>query len=81
MNIDKKYAILRGLLYGYSNEKLAEDSQLSLSRVKQYIYVLCQSYGVKTRNELASKLYRKLVTDEQIENLLCEIRKGDPLNG
>lgn len=81
MDIDKKYIILRGLLYGNSNEQLAEDSQLSISRVKQYIYVLCQSYGVKSRNALASKLYRRMVTDEQIENLLDEIRKGDPLNG
>lgn len=81
MKLDKKYIILRGLLYGNSNEQLAEESQLSLSRVKQYIYVLCQSYGVKSRNALASKLYRRMVTDEQIENLLCEIKKGDPLNG
>lgn len=81
MDIDKKYIILRGLLYGNSNEQLAEDSQLSISRVKQYIYVLCQSYGVKSRNALASKLYRRMVTDEQIENLLDELRKGDPLNG
>lgn len=81
MDINKKYEVLGGIMYGLSNEKISEMSRLSLPKVKQYIYILCQSHGVRSRNELASKMYRKLVSEEQIETLLSELKKGDPLNG
>lgn len=80
MNVDKKYEILRGLMYGLCNEEIAERVQLSVSRVKQHVYILCQTHGTKSRNGLVSKLYRKIVSDEQIEEILTNLKKADPAN-
>jgi len=67
-----KTAILRGIMAGKSNEEIAEslNGALAFQSIKQYNYIIFRQFGVKNRVELMAKLFRKIVSEDQIENML-----------
>ena len=72
-----KLAILRGIMAGKSNEEIAEslDGALAFQSIKQYNYFIFRQFGIKNRYQLVAKLIRKMVSEDQIENMLkgvCE---------
>ena len=70
-------AIIRGIMAGKSNEEIAEslDGALAFQSIKQYNYIIFRQFGVKNRYQLVAKLIRKMVSEDEIENMLkgvCE---------
>jgi DNA-binding CsgD family transcriptional regulator len=55
----KRQAVLRRLLNGWSNLKIAHDLQISKSAVAQHIGILCRQENVPNRHALAAKFNPK----------------------
>ena len=64
--------VVKGLMMGWKVEKMAIEAGLSAASIRQAIYWLSKEYGCSGKTELTAALFRKIVSETEIENFIEE---------
>ena len=67
--------VLTGILKAKTDSEMAAEIGIAEATVKQYVLQLRAAANVKSRHALAVKIFRSVVSDEKIDELVQEFLK------
>lgn len=70
--MNAKKIVAKGLMLGWKVESIAKAAGLSPASTRQAIYWLSKEYGCSGKTELTAALFRKIVSETEIENFIEE---------
>ena len=73
---DRLATVLTGVLKAKTDSEMAAEIGIKEGTIKQYVLLLRAVAQTKSRHSLAVKIFRSVVSDEKIDELVNEFLKG-----